>query len=205
MDAPALHVGPVGQVASPAVRAALGVVLAGRRARPTDRRGAFQETWRADRPTPAPEGTAFVQDNASLSGVGVVRGLHAQWPSPQGKLLSILAGRIWDVAVDIRRGSPAFGCWVAAELDAEQGDQLWIPVGFAHGFQALTDGALLAYKVTALWAPGTELAVRWDDPALAIPWPIAAAIVSDRDAAAPRLAELAPDRLPPHDPLPSSS
>lgn len=201
---PALQLGPAARVASPAVRDALAGVVAGRRARPVDRRGAFQETWRESQPAPAPAGTVFVQDNASLSAAGVVRGLHAQWPSPQGKLLSVLTGRLWDVAVDIRRGSPAFGCWVAAELDAAQGDQLWIPAGFAHGFQALTDGALLAYKVTALWAPGTELAVRWDDPALAIPWPLAAAIVSDRDAAAPRLDELAPDRLPPFATLPPS-
>jgi dTDP-4-dehydrorhamnose 3,5-epimerase len=204
LAAPELVFGPDARTGSPAVRDALAVVVPGRRARPVDRRGAFQETWRESQPAPAPAGTDFVQDNASLSSAGVVRGLHAQWPSAQGKLLTVLSGRVWDVAVDIRRGSPAFGCWVAAELDAERGDQLWIPAGFAHGFQALTDGALLVYKVTALWAPGTELAVRWDDPALAIPWPIGDAIVSDRDAAAPPLAGIAPDRLPPHAMLPPS-
>jgi dTDP-4-dehydrorhamnose 3,5-epimerase len=191
-----LVIGPAARTEAPPVRAALGAVLGARRPRPRDDRGAFMELWRHDVPAPAPDGTVFVQDNASWSARGVVRGLHAQWPAEQGKLITVLAGRVFDVAVDIRPWSPAFGCWVAATLDAAAGDQLWVPPGFAHGFQALDDGTLLAYKVTAPYTPADEVAVRWDDPALGVPWPLAPALLSPRDAAAPRLAALSPDRLP---------
>ncbi len=200
----ALTPGPAPRTGDPAVRAALAGVVASRRPRPRDERGAFMELWRHDVMMPAPEGTVFVQDNASWSARGVVRGLHAQWPAEQGKLITVLAGRVFDVAVDIRPWSPAFGCWVAATLDAEAGDQLWVPPGFAHGFQALEDGTLLTYKVTAPWTPADELAVRWDDPALGVPWPIDSALLSPRDAAAPRLAALSPDRLPAR-PAPAST
>lgn len=188
---------------SAAAQAALAAVRLVTRRRFEDARGAFMELWRADDPDPALAGFAFVQDNVSTSGQGVLRGLHAQWPTPQAKLLTVLHGRIFDVAVDVRPGSPAFGQWVAVELSAESGSQLMIPPGFAHGFQAL-EAAVVAYKCSAPYAPAHELAVDPFDPALAIPWPLGSPIVSARDAAAPRLAALPADRLPPFVPTPSA-
>lgn len=135
----------------------------------------------------------FVQDNHSRSAHGVLRGLHFQLPPhAQGKLVRVVCGAAFDVAVDIRRGSPTFGRWFGAELSAENRRQLWIPPGFAHGFLALTADTHFLYKTTALYDKGSERAIRWNDPALAIAWPVppglAAPLVAAKDAAAPLLA-----------------
>jgi len=161
-----------------------------------DSRGAFLETWHAARYGGAVTPLAFVQDNVSVSRRGVLRGLHFQQPHAQGKLVGVLAGAAWDVAVDIRRGSPTFGRWVAEELSEGNRCQLWIPPGFAHGFQALTEGAVFSYKCTDVYRPECERTVRWDDPDLAIPWPIHPPVMAAKDAAAPVLADLSPEHLP---------
>ena len=129
----------------------------------------------------------FVQDNHSLSRRGVVRGLHYQLaPAPQGKLVRVVAGEVFDVAVDIRRSSPSFGRWVGEILSAANHRQLWIPEGFAHGFMALSEGAEMLYKASDFYHRAAEHAIRWDDPDLAIAWPQGlTAILSDKDAAAP--------------------
>lgn len=125
----------------------------------------------------------FVQDNQSRSARGVLRGLHYQVRQPQGKLVRVLHGEIYDVAVDIREGSPTFGQWVAELLSAENKKQLWIPAGFAHGFVVTSETAEVLYKTTDYWAPQFERCIRWDDPTLAIPWPLdgITPIVSDKD------------------------
>ena len=135
---------------------------------------------------------AFVQDNHSLSARGVLRGLHYQLPPhAQGKLVRVTAGAAFDVAVDIRRSSPTFGRWVGAELSADNFRQLWIPPGFAHGFVALADGTQFLYKTTDVWIKACDRAIRWDDPALAIDWPLplGAPRVAAKDAAAPLLGD----------------
>lgn len=130
----------------------------------------------------------FVQDNQSRSGKGTLRGLHYQVRTPQGKLVRAIRGAVWDVAVDIRRSSPTFGRWVGVELSDDNRRMLWIPAGFAHGFLALSEPAEVLYKTTDFYAPQHERAVRWDDPDLAIAWPLAdAPLMSDKDAAAPYL------------------
>jgi dTDP-4-dehydrorhamnose 3,5-epimerase len=161
-----------------------------------DARGAFRETWRQGAYAAAGVGPGFVQDNASVSARGVVRGLHYQHPRGQGKLVSVLRGAVWDVALDVRRGSPTFGRWTAHELSDGNGHQLWIPAGFAHGFVALTHDAVVSYRCTEYYDPDGGATVRWDDPALGIPWPVPDARVSDRDRAAPSLAEVPTERLP---------
>jgi dTDP-4-dehydrorhamnose 3,5-epimerase len=161
-----------------------------------DARGAFVETWRLERYREAVTPLPFVQDNVSVSRRGVVRGLHFQHPHGQGKLVGVLAGAAWDVAVDVRCGSPTFGGWVAEELTEANRRQLWIPAGFAHGFQALSDGVVFHYKCTDTYHPECERTVLWSDPALAIPWPISAAVVAPKDAAAPSLADFPPEHLP---------
>jgi dTDP-4-dehydrorhamnose 3,5-epimerase len=129
---------------------------------------------------------AFVQDNHSTSRRHVLRGLHYQEPKPQGKLVRAVAGAIYDVAADIRPESPTFGRWVGVELSAENRRQMWVPEGLAHGFLVLTEMAEVLYKTTEFYAPGCERCVRWDDPTLAIRWPLAAEpVLSPRDAAAP--------------------
>jgi dTDP-4-dehydrorhamnose 3,5-epimerase len=129
----------------------------------------------------------FVQDNHSLSARGVVRGLHYQLPpAPQGKLVRVVAGEVFDVAVDIRRGSPSYGRWVGETLSAANHRQLWIPEGFAHGFMALREGTEVLYKATDFYHRAAEQAIRWDDPDLGIAWPAGLApILSDKDAIAP--------------------
>ena len=164
-----------------------------------DARGDFREAWRESRYAAAGISGPFVQDNVARSRCGVVRGLHFQHPEGQGKLVSAVHGRIFDVAVDIRRGSPTFGRWVAAELGADDGRQLWIPPGFAHGYQALTDGAVVAYKVTAYWRGEYDRVVRWDDPAFDVRWPLPATLVSEKDLAAPLVGSLPADALPSYD------
>lgn len=159
-------------------------------ARHEDDRGWLVETWRRERHEAlgVAVGMTFVQDNLSSTAGGVVRGLHYQVTRPQGKLVWVVRGEIFDVAVDLRRGSPAFGRWSGVVLSAENRRQVWIPPGCAHGFQALSEVADVAYKLTAAYDPLDERALRWDDPELAIAWPRRAdARVSARDAAAPRL------------------
>jgi dTDP-4-dehydrorhamnose 3,5-epimerase len=149
-----------------------------------DHRGFILETWRADRYAEAglPEG--FVQDNHSRSARGTLRGLHYQVEEAQGKLVWCAAGEIFDVAVDLRRGSPTYGRWAAALLSDKDHRQLWIPPGCAHGFYVLSEIADVVYKCTAPYAPAHERVIRWDDPDLAIAWPLAgvAPVVSPKDA-----------------------
>ncbi len=155
-----------------------------------DDRGAFLESWHAERYAEAGIPGPFVQDNVSWSRRGVLRGLHFQEaPHAQGKLVTCLAGRVWDVAVDLRPDSPHFRRWVGVELDAAAPRQLWIPPGFGHGFVVLSDEALFAYKCTEVYVPEADGGVRWDDPELAIAWPVAEPVLSPKDAALPTVAE----------------
>ena len=155
-----------------------------------DDRGAFFESFN-ERAFAAAIGreVAFVQDNHSTSRRHVLRGLHYQEPEPQGKLIRVVAGAVFDVAADIRPGSPTFGRWVGVELSAENRRQLWVPEGMAHGFLVLSETAEVLYKATAFYAPGCEKCLRWDDPTLAIQWPLTGPpVLSPRDAAASLLA-----------------
>jgi dTDP-4-dehydrorhamnose 3,5-epimerase len=160
-----------------------------------DERGFFMETFRAD--TWAAEGvpTDFVQDNHSRSKRGTVRGIHFQTHPGQGKLVRVARGSVLDVVVDLRRGSPTFGEWEAVELDDERGLQLFIPIGFGHGFCVLSDVADFVYKVTSYFDAATESGFRYDDPDVGIEWPDLELLYSERDRTAPRLAEIA-DELP---------
>jgi len=159
-----------------------------------DSRGWFSETFRADTMAKAGITTPFVQDNQSFSAPqGTIRGLHFQIaPQAQAKLIRVLQGTILDVAVDIRSGSPTYRKYVAVTLDAENGEQLYIPHGFAHGFCTLTPDTMVAYKVDAYYSPAHDRALVWNDPDVGIDWPVLAAeaILSDKDRAAPRLSEL---------------
>lgn len=161
-----------------------------------DDRGHFLETWRRERYAQAGVAGDFVQDNASYSHRGVLRGLHFQQPYGQGKLVSVLLGEVWDVAVDVRAGSPTFGRWVGYTLSAANGHQLWIPPGFAHGFVVTSDQAVFSYKCTDVYHPEAELTIRWDDPDLAVAWPVVPTRVAEKDAAAPTLGEIPAERLP---------
>jgi dTDP-4-dehydrorhamnose 3,5-epimerase len=156
-----------------------------------DARGLFLETWNQSRYEAAGIPGPFVQDNLSRSRRGTLRGLHYQKPNAQGKLVSVVAGVVWDVAVDLRRGSPAFGKWFGVELSAENRRQLWVPPGFAHGFAVLSESADFAYKVTGPYSPQDEHVLRWDDPALAIDWklPAGEALLAPRDQNGKCLAE----------------
>ena len=161
-----------------------------------DGRGFFQETWHQGRYAEAGIDGPFVQDNISFSTRGVLRGLHLQNPNPQGKLVSVLQGEVFDAAVDLRTGSPNFGRWAGVTLSADNGRQLWIPEGFAHGYCVLSETALFAYKCTGFYDAESELAVRWNDPDIAIDWPLNDPVVSGKDAAAETLSALDPARLP---------
>lgn len=157
-----------------------------------DDRGFFMETWRADRFAEAGIDVAFDQDNHSRSARGVLRGLHYQLPNPQGKLARVVLGAVYDVVVDVRRGSPTFGKWFGLELSAENKRMLWAPTGLAHGFLTLSDSADFIYKCSGLYSPADERAIRWDDPAIAIDWPLPAGerpVLSAKDAVAPLFAE----------------
>ena len=148
----------------------------------------------------------FVQDNLLVTVRGAIRGLHLQHPCEQGKLVSTLLGEVFDVALDVRRGSPTFGRWFGARISAARAQQLYLPPGFAHGLQGLSaEPSVVVYKCTAPYAPEHELAIRWDDPALGIEWPLRPPILSERDGAAPCLGEIAPDRLPLMDGAPAAS
>ena len=160
-----------------------------------DARGWFSETWSRKSLAAAGLDIDFVQDNQAFNASGTVRGLHFQTaPHPQAKLVRVLAGAILDVAVDVRAGSPTRGRWVSARLTAEGGEQLFVPRGFAHGYCTLCDDVMLAYKVDGDYAPQTEGGVIWNDPDLAIDWPVGpdAAVLSDKDLLLPRLADLPP-------------
>ena len=155
-----------------------------------DARGFFLETFQAERYAGCGIRGPFVQDNLSRSGRGVVRGLHLQNPRSQGKLVSVLRGRVLDVAVDVRVGSPTFGQYVSVELSEDNRRQLWVPRGFAHGFVVLSETADFFYKCDELYSPSDELVIRWNDPAIGINWGVDAPQLSPRDAAAPPLAEV---------------
>ena len=137
-----------------------------------DDRGFFFESWNAAKFAALGFDLDFVQDNHSRSARGVLRGLHFQNPTPQGKLVRVVSGRVWDVAVDIRRSSPHFGKWVGAELSAANKRMFWVPPGFAHGFVSLEDGTDFLYKCTALYEPAKERTLLWNDPAISIDWPL---------------------------------
>ncbi len=170
-------------------------------ARFDDERGWFRETYQSQRYAEAGLPSRFVQDNVSRSRAGVLRGLHFQHPRGQGKLVSVLEGEIWDVAVDVRLGSATFGRWTGRTLSAENHRQLYTPSGFAHGF-AVTSvrEALVMYKCTELYEPAAERTLRWDDPELAIRWPVEVPLVSDKDRVGLRLRELAEGSLPDYAP-----
>ncbi len=148
-----------------------------------DARGFFLESYAARRYVEAGIPQPFVQDNHSGSARGTIRGLHYQLKHPQGKLIRVLRGAVFDVAVDIRRGSPTFGRWVGVELSADNKRQLFIPAGFAHGFCALADGTEMEYKCTDYYAPDDQCGVRWNDPTIAIHWPATDPLLSEKDLA----------------------
>jgi len=160
-----------------------------------DGRGFFLETYHADRYREHGIPGPFVQDNHSRSLAGTLRGLHLQLRRPQGKLIRVIEGEILDVAVDVRRGSPTFGRWVSVALTAENFKQVYIPPGFAHGFCVVSPIAQVEYKCTDVYDPSSELGVAWNDPALAIAWPVTQPLLSVRDSGHPTLAQLT-DRLP---------
>jgi dTDP-4-dehydrorhamnose 3,5-epimerase len=156
-----------------------------------DERGFFVETYRADEWAAHGVPTEFVQDNHSRSRRGIVRGIHFQSDPGQGKLVRVARGQVYDVVVDLRRASPTFGEWEGHVLDDEQGRQLYVPVGFGHGFCVLTDVADFVYKCTSYYDAATEAGFRFDDPDVGIEWPEIELLYSERDRSAPRLAEIA--------------
>ncbi|UBB26117.1 dTDP-4-dehydrorhamnose 3,5-epimerase [Pseudoxanthomonas japonensis] len=162
-----------------------------------DDRGFFYEAWNAERFGKHGLPARFVQSNISSSSRGVLRGLHYQWPNPQGKLVSVLEGEVYDVAVDIRRGSPHFGRWTAVMLSAENKREFWIPEGFAHGFAVLSERAIFSYLCTATYDKASDAGIRWDDASIGIDWPIHDPVLSDKDARMPFLDEMTPEQLPP--------
>lgn len=161
-----------------------------------DARGYFLETWNRSRESAFGVPERFVQDNVSVSAKGVLRGLHYQHPSGQGKLVMVLAGEVFDVAVDIRAGSPTFGRWTGVTLSSADHRQLYIPPGFAHGFVVTSESAIFSYKCTDFYAPQHEGSVAWDDPEIGIEWPVRSPILASKDREAPRLRAIAADRLP---------
>jgi len=161
-----------------------------------DKRGFFTETFQAQRYAEAGINCAFVQDNMSYSTRGTLRGLHFQINRPQAKLVHVISGEIFDVAVDLRAGSPTYGKWAGVDLSGANHRQLFIPEGFAHGFYVLSDTAYFAYKCSDFYAADDEGGVLWSDPDIGIRWPAGEPIVSARDLDLPRLNALGPDRLP---------
>jgi dTDP-4-dehydrorhamnose 3,5-epimerase len=157
-----------------------------------DARGFFLESWEVRKFAAAGLDVTFVQDNHSHSARHTLRGLHYQIEQAQGKLVRVVAGAVYDVVVDIRRSSPNFGRWLGFTLSAENQHMLWVPPGFAHGFLVLSESAEFLYRVTDFWAPQHERAIRWDDPQLAIEWPLPAEsvpLLSGKDAVAPLFAQ----------------
>jgi dTDP-4-dehydrorhamnose 3,5-epimerase len=161
-----------------------------------DERGFFMESWNRRRYEEAGLPGRFVQDNLSFSAHGVLRGLHFQNPQPQGKLVSVLRGEVFDVAVDIRLGSPTFGKWTGVTLSAENKRQFYIPPDFAHGFVVTSEVALFFYKCTDYYSPSAEGVVLWSDPGIGIEWPVAEPALSERDRAARPLSEMLEESLP---------
>jgi dTDP-4-dehydrorhamnose 3,5-epimerase len=155
-----------------------------------DDRGFFLETFQTETYRAGGIDAVFVQDNHSYSKRGTLRGLHAQNPNAQGKLLRVIAGEIFDVAVEARRGSPVYGHFVTTVLSADNFKQVYVPPGLLHGFVVTSDAAQVEYKCTAFYRPDAEFSVAWNDPDLAIPWPIDEPILSPKDAAAPRLRDV---------------
>jgi len=167
--------------------------------RPTvfgDQRGFFMETWQEGRYAQAGIKGPFVQDNLSFSQRGVVRGLHFQNPNPQGKLVYVLQGEVFDVAVDVRENSPTFGQWEGYILSSENKCQLWIPEGFAHGFCVISETAMFAYKCTVFYSQKDEKILRWNDPAIGIEWPLSRTSLSQKDKDAPHLSDIPAEHLP---------
>ncbi|MCS3683900.1 dTDP-4-dehydrorhamnose 3,5-epimerase [Salinibacter ruber] len=161
----------------------------------TDDRGSFAELWNVRDYSHHGLEAAFVQDNLSRSREGVLRGLHFQNPRPQGKLISVLKGTVYDVVVDVRAEADTFGAWEGRVLSAESGRQLYVPEGYAHGFVATSGEVLFHYKCTDFYHPEADRGIRWDDPALAIDWPTEDPILSAKDAGAPALEEMPREAL----------
>jgi dTDP-4-dehydrorhamnose 3,5-epimerase len=153
-----------------------------------DARGFFVETYHADKYLAGGISGPFLQDNHSKSVRGTLRGLHLQLHRPQGKLIRVIEGEIYDVAVDVRRGSPTFGSWVGVTLSAANFRQCFVPAGFAHGFCVMSDDAQVEYKCTDLYDPSSEIGIAWNDQAIGILWPIGAPLLSERDSRHPALA-----------------
>lgn len=161
-----------------------------------DRRGPFLEIFQASRCPKFGIPSTFVQNNLSFSQKGVVRALHYQLRFPQGKLIIPMTGEIWDVVVDVRRGSPTFGKSMYLTLTADSGCQLYVPPGFAHGFASVTDQVTVLYKCTDFYYPEDEHGIIWNDPSLEIAWPVKNMVLSDKDREYPKLADLLPEQLP---------
>jgi dTDP-4-dehydrorhamnose 3,5-epimerase len=160
-----------------------------------DARGTFVELWREE-DSDAEGLPRFVQDNVARSRRGVVRGLHYQNPRAQAKLVSVAVGEVFDVAVDVREGSPTFGRWMGITLSDSNGKQLYIPPGFAHGYQTISETSVVVYKCSDFYSPDDERTIRWNDGSIAIDWPIRDAIVSPRDAGAPLLRDMLSEWFP---------
>ena len=161
-----------------------------------DNRGFFQETWHKSRYEAIGVKGEFVQDNLSFSTRGVLRGLHYQYPHAQGKLVSAVKGQVYDVAVDIRIGSPTFGQWVGVLLSGENHLQFWVPPGFAHGFCVVSETAYFTYKCNDIYTPEAEGGTLWNDPDIGIEWPLKVVELSDKDKVSPRLRDIPAIRLP---------
>lgn len=161
-----------------------------------DSRGHFLESYQEERYAEAGIRGPFVQDNLVKSERHVLRGLHLQCPHGQGKLVQALQGEIFDIAVDVRAGSPAFGRSFAVTLSSANHRQIFVPPEFAHGYLVLSDSALVSYKTTDVYTPEAEIAVAWNDPEIGIDWPVADPVLNERDATAPRLSEIPLSRLP---------
>lgn len=160
-----------------------------------DARGFFMETWNRRRYAEAGLDAVFVQDNISVSRRGALRGLHCQNPNAQGKLVSVLQGEVFDVAVDLRQSSPTFGKWHGLHLSSDNKRQFFIPAGFAHGFAVLSDSAMFHYKCTDMYSPKDELTIRWDDPEIGIQWPLTNPTLSAKDMKGLRLRDVPKERL----------
>ncbi|NUR22713.1 dTDP-4-dehydrorhamnose 3,5-epimerase [Frateuria sp.] len=161
-----------------------------------DARGFFYESYNEAKYREVGIDRRFVQSNVSRSAKGVLRGLHYQWPNPQGKLVSVIEGEVYDVAVDIRHGSPTFGRWAGVMLTADNHRHFWIPEGFAHGFCVVSEFATFSYQCTALYDREGDAGIRWNDAEVGIDWPVSAPLLSDKDTRAPFLKDVPAERLP---------
>jgi len=161
-----------------------------------DTRGFFMEAYSRDRYADAGLPSEFVQDNVSMSAGGILRGLHLQHPNGQGKLCWVLEGSVFDVAVDLRVGSPTFGQWEGVALSSENRRQLYVPTGFAHGFCVLSERAMFSYKCSDFYSAPSEIGIAWNDPDIGVAWPIEAPQLSEKDKHNPRLRDISTDQLP---------